>query len=107
MGIRETMAWFASSQPSGCEAPLRVCILGASARYEYAVGVPSLLDWLAKTVNALGPSRRAEFLLCGRDVPAELNGQEHVVQDGRLILRHRVGYLHDLPGIDANVLRGA
>lgn len=106
--IRAAMSWHAASQSCVADAgPIRVCILGASARYEYAGGVERLLEWLGKIVDALGSPRPVEFLMCGRDVPAELHGQDSVLKDGRLLARHRVGYLHDLPGIDANVLRGA
>lgn len=106
--IRETMAWHISSQgPAADNVAFRICILGASARYEYSGGVASLLEWLGKIVDALGVTRPVEFLMCGRDVPAELHGQDSVLRDGRLIARHRVGYLHDLQGLDPSILQGA
>lgn len=106
--IREAMAWHIASQGAVADdVPVRVCILGASARYEYSGGVSRLLEWLGKIVDALRLARPIEFLMCGRDVPAELHGHDTVLKDGRFIARHRVGYLHDLQGLDASVLRGA
>jgi len=101
--IREAIAWYAPGlcTSGGAGSPLRICILGASARYEYAAGVssaPDLAERLAAVVEAAAPGCRAEFVLCGRDVPAALHGKEVPSRSGSVMTRHHVGYLHDLPG---------
>lgn len=125
--LKEALTWHVASggaAPKGApKAPLRVVILGASSRYEYVAhhgGEPVdwseagtlaavLADVLAEAVEAVAPGRPAEFLLCGRDVPESLDGEEHEALCGQVKVRHRVGYLHDLPSAEAGVerLRGA
>eukprot|EP00929_Paragymnodinium_shiwhaense_P113285 TRINITY_DN81551_c0_g1_i1.p1 TRINITY_DN81551_c0_g1~~TRINITY_DN81551_c0_g1_i1.p1 ORF type:complete len:447 (-),score=90.77 TRINITY_DN81551_c0_g1_i1:621-1856(-) len=114
--LRRAVAWYASTKAKTSGATkekLRIYILGASARYEYGYfATPSmtpaqlgqsLADSLAEIVHSAAPGQEAEVLLCGRDVPAELQGCEHEASRGpedsrsRIIAKHRVGYLHDLP----------
>lgn len=125
--LKEALVWHATSggaAPKGAsKQPLRVVLLGASARYEYVAhhgGEP--VDWsdadtianvlaeaFADAAEAVAPGRPADFLLCGRDVPEVLDGKEHKARNGEVTLRHRVGYLHGLPDSEAGAerLRGA
>lgn len=108
--IRQALAWHAGAPgapgaPGGpaAQAPLRVCVLGASARYEYAVAVSSaqdLAERLAAVAEAAVPQRRVEFSFCGRDVPQDLHNKEIASSSGSVVTRHVTGYLHDLPAAD-------
>eukprot|EP00405_Crypthecodinium_cohnii_P033400 CAMPEP_0206531962 /NCGR_PEP_ID=MMETSP0325_2-20121206/4072_1 /ASSEMBLY_ACC=CAM_ASM_000347 /TAXON_ID=2866 /ORGANISM="Crypthecodinium cohnii, Strain Seligo" /LENGTH=347 /DNA_ID=CAMNT_0054028295 /DNA_START=111 /DNA_END=1151 /DNA_ORIENTATION=+ len=108
--IRNALAWYARDSSSvNAGGPLNICILGASARYEYSVGIrgaQQLTEKLAEILEAAAPGRAAEFVLCGRDVPADAVNQELRSRNGNVLTRHCVGYLHDLP-IDEKRLSGA
>mmetsp|Transcript_86819 Transcript_86819/g.218555 ORF Transcript_86819/g.218555 Transcript_86819/m.218555 type:complete len:350 (+) Transcript_86819:65-1114(+) len=112
--IREALTWHVSSAmavgagPVPPGQPLRVCLLGASARYEYAAGVSGVEDLterLAAVVESAAPGRPAEFVLCGRDVPAQFHGKVSTSRSGLVVTRHHMGYLHDLPA-EASSLSG-
>merc|ERR1712129_349890 len=125
--MKEALKWYMASggaAPKGeATRPLRVVVLGASARYEYvAHHGDEAVDWsnvdpivhmlaevFGEAAEAVAPGRPAEFLLCGRDVPEALNGRDDRTRNEEVIIRHRVGYLHDLPTSEAGPenLRGA
>lgn len=107
--LREALGWYARGQTPG--TPLRVFILGASARYEYA-GPPesgpvrlaeALAQQLAEVAAAGAPGARVDFLLCGRDVPRAAHGRRDVLAGGSVTVYHQVGYLHDLSQAQAGV----